>query len=372
MARARRQILHLGRDRAHRLGVGGAHDRRYQPSLERDRNADVGVFEAQDAVARPHGVGSRHAAQSERQRADDEIVEREPEQRGAVAVFRRRGIDFLAQRLEAVDRDIGGHVEMRNALLRLEKPRRDGAAHGVERHLLVARRIVERLDLFGTRTCRCWRRGSGRGGRCGFHVARDNAAARAGTAHASEIDAGLGGKPARQRGHRDAAREPRRAEIAFRRAHLEERVELDRLRCAAGMGGRSFGWSRRRGRGQGWRAPRGLTRRSRRLHLDSQSSGCSADDADNGADRRGLALLHADFAEHAGFRRRHFHRHLVGLDLEQIVARLNGVAGRFEPFGDLAFGDRLAELRHEDVHASLLSGSFRGRANGSGPTWPAR
>ena len=67
---------------------------------------------------------------------------------------------------------------------------------------------------------------------------------------------------------------------------------------------------------------------------------------------------HADFAEHAGLRRRHFHRHLVGLDLEQIVAGSNGVAGRFEPLGDLAFGDRLAELRHEDVH-DLLGIAFR-------------
>ena len=127
-----------------------------------------------------------------------------------------------------------------------------------------------------------------------------------------------------------------------------------------------------RARAADWRAPRGLDSPVAPVASGSQSSGRSADDADNGADRRGFAFVHADFAEHAGFRRRHFHRHLVGLDLEQIVARLNGVAGRFEPLGDFAFGDGLAELRHEDVHASLLSGSFRGRANGSGPTWLAR
>ena len=56
-----------------------------------------------------------------------------------------------------------------------------------------------------------------------------------------------------------------------------------------------------------------------------------ADHADDGADRRDFAGRHADFAEHAGFGRRHFHRHLVGLDLEQIVARLDRVAGRLEP-----------------------------------------
>ena len=46
------------------------------------------------------------------------------------------------------------------------------------------------------------------------------------------------------------------------------------------------------------------------------------------------------FPPDAGGGRGHFHRDLVGLDLEQIVARPHGVAGRLEPFGDLALGRR--------------------------------
>src|SRR5207248_2088976 len=63
-----------------------------------------------------------------------------------------------------------------------------------------------------------------------------------------------------------------------------------------------------------------------------------------------VARLYVDCGERPGCNRRDFHRHLVGLDLEQIVARLHGIAGLDEPFRDLALGDGLAELRHQDVH----------------------
>jgi hypothetical protein len=37
------------------------------------------------------------------------------------------------------------------------------------------------------------------------------------------------------------------------------------------------------------------------------------------------------------------------------------IAGRLEPFGDLALGDGLAELRHQDVHgASVAQSSLPG------------
>src|SRR5262249_2789477 len=58
--------------------------------------------------------------------------------------------------------------------------------------------------------------------------------------------------------------------------------------------------------------------------------------------------------ERAGRDRRYLHRHLVGLDLEQVVARLDVGAGRDEPLGDLALGDGLAELRHQYVHSNSL------------------
>src|SRR5664279_3802448 len=80
----------------------------------------------------------------------------------------------------------------------------------------------------------------------------------------------------------------------------------------------------------------------------------TGDHRHHGADLGHLADAESDLAERAGAGGRHFHRSLVGLDLEQVVARLHGVAGRLKPFHDLALGDGLAELRHQDVHASPL------------------
>ena len=66
--------------------------------------------------------------------------------------------------------------------------------------------------------------------------------------------------------------------------------------------------------------------------------------------RRGLRDWPADG-------RRHLHGYLVGLDLEQIVARLDGVADRLEPGRDLAFRDGLAELRHQNIHVRSSAGT---------------
>src|SRR3954463_15071516 len=56
---------------------------------------------------------------------------------------------------------------------------------------------------------------------------------------------------------------------------------------------------------------------------------------------------------------RHLHRHLVGLDLEQVVARLHGVAGFHKPFRDRALSHGLAELRHQDVHAAPARDAYQ-------------
>ena len=55
---------------------------------------------------------------------------------------------------------------------------------------------------------------------------------RAGWRKPGEIDAGLGGEPARERAHGDAACEPRRAVIAFGRADRAKRIERDRRKGA--------------------------------------------------------------------------------------------------------------------------------------------
>src|SRR5206468_3897521 len=65
------------------------------------------------------------------------------------------------------------------------------------------------------------------------------------------------------------------------------------------------------------------------------------------------ARPHADFREHPRGRRRHLHRHLVCLNLEQIVAGLDAVTRRLEPLRDLAFRNGLAELRHQHVHRAF-------------------
>ena len=54
----------------------------------------------------------------------------------------------------------------------------------------------------------------------------------------AEIDARLRGEAARQRAHRDAAREPRRPVVALGRAHLAERIERDRALRAPAEGAR--------------------------------------------------------------------------------------------------------------------------------------
>ena len=59
------------------LLLGLADHRRDQAAFDRDRDADIGMLEAQDAVVGPHRVRRRHALQRERQRLDDEVVDRE-------------------------------------------------------------------------------------------------------------------------------------------------------------------------------------------------------------------------------------------------------------------------------------------------------
>ena len=63
----------------------------------------------------------------------------------------------------------------------------------------------------------------------------------------------------------------------------------------------------------------------------------------------------ADFIKTARDDGLHFERHLVGLDLEEIVALLDLVADGLEPGEDLAFRDGLAELRHDDDLAHRLT-----------------
>ncbi len=158
----------------------------------------------------PAHIGVRHLLQGDRQRLDDEVVDRKLVGRLAVLAFGGLRIDLLARVEELADVAVDGEVEYRHALRRRGQPLRDGAAHAVVRHDLVAAVLVERADLLirhcrraSRRDCRRAGRRSGRAqaaaGLCLLDVAGDDAAVRAGAFDAADIDAGVLGKAARQR-----------------------------------------------------------------------------------------------------------------------------------------------------------------------------
>src|SRR5262245_60424805 len=263
--RPRRQLLHLVRDCRQRFYLRPADHRRDQAAFERHRDGDVATLETQDAILRPYRIGGRHALQRGRPRLDDEVVEGELEGGLAVAVLGCGRIRVFAQRDEPPDLDVRGQVEMRDGLLRLHQPGGDGRAHAVERHLLERHVAVERLDVFGARTrgecdaggCGSARHRLRRSARGGPDIARHDAAVRAGRRNGGEIDASFRREPTRQRRHASAAGEPRRAVVALRRAHLEERIELDRRRGGLARGdGRRAGLQSISGRSR--RSDRGL------------------------------------------------------------------------------------------------------------------
>src|SRR6202050_2802805 len=349
------EVFHFGRNGAERLAFCVAQDRCDQPVVESNRDPDVGVFEAQDAVAGPDCIRRRQPLQGPRVGADEKVVERKFERWIAVCILWCGAIGLLAQRDQPPDVDVGGEMEVWNRL-RLREARRDGAAHAVERHFLVAAGRIERLDVGGAGTFRP------RGKRCGgwriFNIARDDAAPRTRAVQAGKIDPALGGEPPRQRRDSDSAGKPRRTKIALWRAHFEERIEWHLLPLVPANAGtqrpRSLN-SRLRGnersrdfsaRGFGGR---GLSRRTNRRARSIRNH------AHHGADRRHFAGRDPDFRKHATRRRRHLHRHLVGLDLEQIIARLHRLAGRLEPLGDLSLGNGFADLRHQDVHGGSVA-----------------
>ena len=78
----------------------------------------------------------------------------------------------------------------------------------------------------------------------------------------------------------------------------------------------------------------------------------AADHRDDLADLRHDARADADLVQPARDDRLDFDRHLVGLDLEQVVALLDLVADRLEPGEDLALRNGFAELRHDDESGS--------------------
>ena len=78
--------------------------------------------------------------------------------------------------------------------------------------------------------------------------------------------------------------------------------------------------------------------------------------AEHGADRDCVAGPDGDFREHAGRRRRHLDRDLVGLKLDQRLVGGDRVAGLLEPLADGRLDHGLTQARHPDLsrHARRL------------------
>ena len=177
---------------------------------------------------------------------------------------------------------------------------------------------------------------------------------RARTRDPRKIDTALACEPTCERSYYRTACKRRRAKIALGCANRVEGIHWRSwTRHRRGMHRRCrdsrrrawrWCWSLRRGTRCGWRTCRDTRPRN------------------NGYDRadfRYLAHAKTNFRKRSAGRRWHFHRGFVGLDFEQVVARLYRIAGGLEPFRDFAFDDSFAELRHQNVHANLQKGPVR-------------
>ena len=135
------------------------------------------------------------------------------------------------------------------------------------------------------------------------------------------------------------------------------------------------------GRSRGRRAPRVVAdgRRGRRRHpavgrrtrarrgdraagawrATARPAGLGDPRHDGPDPHRGAFPLHD--LQHAGRGRGDLHRRLVGLELEQRLVRVHGVAVVLEPARDGALAHRLAERRDADLEAHRLARAGRGR-----------
>ena len=212
--RPRGEILHFVGDRRERFLLRLAHHRRDQPALDGDRDADVGMLVLEHRAFGPGHVGFRHLLQRQRQRLDDEIVDRDLVGRLAVLVLWRGGVDLFARSQKPADVAVEREIKMRNGELRFEEPAGDHLADAVVRDRVVGAGLEQcddflvgrRLHDRGRRGCCCGsRRSHDPAARLGcFHIARNNAAVRAGTLDARKVDASLLRKPARQRRRKHA------------------------------------------------------------------------------------------------------------------------------------------------------------------------
>ena len=168
---------------------------------------------------RPGDVGGRHLRQRQRQRLDDEVVDRELV--GARAVLGRRGVHALAGAQQFVDAAVDRQMEVRDGLLRQRQALGDDLAHAVVRDDVVGALLVERQDLVVRHAAAARMRRAAASAATAvpalarrrappfcerrLDVALDDAPVRAGARERRKVEPGLLGEPARQRRGEDAA-----------------------------------------------------------------------------------------------------------------------------------------------------------------------
>ena len=175
----------------------------------------------------------------------------------------------------------------------------------------VADHLVEGLGAGKRRRCR------GLGPDRRLDVLAGDAAVRAGAGDGGEVETGLRGEPAGKRRDQDAVG-PGRPEVPHRRLHFTEQVEVAarRGRARGAVGAAAARPPHCAGAGAAAALRCGRLRHGAPV----------GDDRQHGADRRDGAFADIDRAEHARGDGRHLDRHLVGLDLAEIVARRDLVA----------------------------------------------
>ena len=123
--------------------------------------------------------------------------------------------------------------------------------------------------------------------------------------------------------------------------------------------------------GSGFAAPldsRRLRRTRGRLRRRARPRRSVLDDAEHFADLHVGAVAVRDPAEHAGLRRRHLEIDLVGLELDQRLADVDGVPFLLQPLGDARVDDRLADFGDYDVSWHLTHSATSTPINSQLPT----
>ena len=288
-----------------RQRVGVAQHRHDQALVGADSDADVVVVLVDDVRAVDLGVDGRDFLQ----RGDHGLGEEAHEaELGAMALF-EGFLVLAAQRHHRRHVHLVEGGQLGGRVLRLFQATGDGLTQARHLHPLFARSQVARRGGCGGRGLRHGLRGLTDGGQ----------------------GVGLG----------DVALWTRRLdrlgiEVVFAHHALHRRGQGGVLR-GRDLGRAGVGGSRRLGRRRGRAAVAGVRAEA-------------ADGGDGLARSNGGALIDRD-GQHAVSRRRHLDRDLVGLDLDQQLVLLDGVAALLGPLADGALGDAFAHGRHRHRQA---------------------